>query len=99
MPPPFDGHLRTLHAEAMERDTAAEHWLFPGRFPAKHLSSSRLTGRLRLLGVRPRTARNIALIELASEPPASSSAACSASTRTPPTPGTASPARTTPTPC
>ncbi|MGA5348689.1 hypothetical protein ACPCSQ_23915 [Streptomyces griseoincarnatus] len=70
MPPPLDGYLRTLHAEAMARDTAAERWLFPGRFPAQHLSSGRLTRRLRLLGIRPRMARNTALIELASELPA-----------------------------
>ncbi len=54
----------------MARDTAAERCLFPGRFPAQHLSSKRLTSRLRPLGVRPRMARNAALIELASELPA-----------------------------
>ncbi|MER8036580.1 hypothetical protein [Streptomyces hydrogenans] len=70
MPPPLDGYLRTLHAEAMARDTAAERWLFPGRFPAQHLSTGRLTRRLRLLGIRLRMARNTALIELASELPA-----------------------------
>ncbi|MER7540119.1 hypothetical protein ABTX77_35870 [Streptomyces sp. NPDC097704] len=70
MPPPLDGYLRTLHAEAMARDTAAERWLFPGRFPAQHLSSGRLIKRLRLLGIRSRMARNTALIELASELPA-----------------------------
>ncbi|AVI00132.1 hypothetical protein C5L38_34290 (plasmid) [Streptomyces sp. WAC00288] len=70
MPPPLDGYLRTLHAEAMDRDTAAERWLFPGRFPAQHLSSGRLTNRLRLLSIHPRMGRNTALIELASELPA-----------------------------
>lgn len=33
MPPPLDGYLRTLHAEATARDTAADRWLYPGRFP------------------------------------------------------------------
>ncbi|WP_051716986.1 hypothetical protein [Streptomyces sp. NRRL F-5727] len=70
MPPPLDGYLRTLHAEAIARDTAAERWLFPSRFPAQHLSSGRLAKRLRLLGIHSRMARNTALIELASELPA-----------------------------
>lgn len=70
MPPPLDGYLRTLHAEATARDTAADRWLYPGRFPAQHLSSKRLTNRLRPLGIQPRIARNSALVELASELPA-----------------------------
>ena len=70
MPPPLDGYVRALHDEAMATNTAAERWLFPGRFPGQHLSRIRLTSRLQALGIRPRMARNTALVELASELPA-----------------------------
>ncbi|MFI7359529.1 hypothetical protein ACIBTP_37045 [Streptomyces avidinii] len=70
MPPPLDDHIRTLHAQAMTTDSAGERWLLPGRFPAQHLSRSQLVRRLHPLGVRPRMARNTALVELASELPA-----------------------------
>ncbi|MGW7594861.1 hypothetical protein [Streptomyces rubiginosohelvolus] len=70
MPPPLDDYIRALHADAMTRNTAGERWLFPGRFPGQHLSRARLTHRLQALGVRPRMARNTALVELASELPA-----------------------------
>jgi hypothetical protein len=70
MPPPLDDYIRALHTDAMARDTASERWLFPGRFPGQHLSRSRLTNRLQALGIRPRMARNTALVELASELPA-----------------------------
>ncbi|GGR55425.1 hypothetical protein [Streptomyces griseomycini] len=70
MPPPLDGYIRTLHAQATATDTAGERWLFPGRFPAQHLSRSQLVCRLHPLGLRPRMARNTALVELASELPA-----------------------------
>lgn len=70
MPPPLDGYIRTLHAQAMATDTAGERWLLPGRFPSQHLSRSQLVRRLHPLGVRPRMARNTALVELASELPA-----------------------------
>jgi hypothetical protein len=70
MPPPLDDYIRTLHAHAMATDTAGERWLLPGRFPAQHLSRSQLARRLHPLGIRPRMARNTALVELASELPA-----------------------------
>ncbi|WP_406408372.1 hypothetical protein [Streptomyces sp. NBC_01643] len=54
----------------MATDTAGERWLVPGRFPGQHLSRSQLVRRLHPLGVRPRMARNTALVELASELPA-----------------------------
>jgi hypothetical protein len=70
MPPPLDGYIRTLNAQAMATDTAGERWLLPGRFPSQYLSRSQLVRRLPPLGVRPRMARNTALVELASELPA-----------------------------
>jgi hypothetical protein len=57
---PAPGRIRTLHAEAMGRDTAGERWLFPGRFPGQHLSCGRLIRRLHMLGVRPRMANSSA---------------------------------------
>ncbi|MER7742565.1 hypothetical protein ABTX34_30375 [Streptomyces sp. NPDC096538] len=70
MPPPLDDYIRTLHAQAAATSTAGERRLFPGRFPTQHLSSSQLVRRLHALGIRPRMARNTALVELASELPA-----------------------------
>ncbi|MER6350111.1 hypothetical protein ACWC10_36855 [Streptomyces sp. NPDC001595] len=70
MPPPLDDYIRTLHTQATATNTAGERWLLPGRFPAQHLSRSQLVRRLRPLGIRPRMARNTALVELASELPA-----------------------------
>ncbi|MEU3265720.1 hypothetical protein [Streptomyces bacillaris] len=54
----------------MTTDSAGERWLLPGRFPAQHLSRGQLVRRLHPLGIRPRMARNTALVELASELPA-----------------------------
>lgn len=70
MPPPLDELLRALHADAMAATTAAERWLFPGRYPGRPLSRSQVMRRLHALGVRPRMARSTALVELASELPA-----------------------------
>jgi hypothetical protein len=48
------------------RGAPAPSWSLPGQ----HLSRSRLTSRLQALGIRPRMARNTALVEPASELPA-----------------------------
>jgi len=70
MPPPLDELLLALHADAMAGSTAAERWLFPGRYPGRPLSRSQVMRRLHALGIRPRMARSTALVELASELPA-----------------------------
>ncbi len=54
----------------MAGSTAAEGWLFPGRYPGRPLSRSQVMRRLHALGIRPRMARSTALVELASELPA-----------------------------
>jgi hypothetical protein len=45
-------------------------WLFPGGQPGRPISASRLSERLRDLGIYPSTARSSALIQLATELPA-----------------------------
>ncbi|WP_405895940.1 amidohydrolase family protein [Streptomyces sp. NBC_00104] len=70
MPPPLDELLLALHADAVAGSTAAERWLFPGRYPGRPLSRSQVMRRLHALGIRPRMARSTALVELASELPA-----------------------------
>lgn len=69
MPPPLDELLLALHADAVAGSTAAERWLFPGRYPGS-TSRSQVMCRLHALGIRPRMARSTALVELASELPA-----------------------------
>ncbi len=97
MPPPLDDYIRTLHAQAAAMSTAGERWLFPGRFPTQHLSTSQLVRRLHALSIRPRMARNTALVELASELPAVMVSRLLVFTRSLPTPGSASAGKTTPT--
>jgi hypothetical protein len=45
-------------------------WLFPGGEPERHVSSYRLTERLRHLGLRTGQARSAALFQLSTELPA-----------------------------
>ena len=70
LPPPLDELLLALHADAMAGSTAAERWLFPGRYPGRPLSRSQVMRRLHALGIRPRMARSTVLVEPASELPA-----------------------------
>lgn len=47
-----------------EASNSPEGWLFPGRNPGLHLKAGSLSNRLRTWGVRSRSARTTALIEL-----------------------------------
>lgn len=59
---------RRGHATLGDRGTSP--WLFPGGQPGRPISASRLTERLRALGVQAGPARSAALCQLASELPA-----------------------------
>lgn len=59
---------RQGHARIGDQGTSP--WLFPGGRPGQPISSSRLTERLRQIGLQPRQARSSALFQLASELPA-----------------------------
>ncbi len=51
-------------------DQGSSPWLFPGGQPGRPISASRLSERLRALGVHASTARSSALMQLATELPA-----------------------------
>ncbi len=62
---------RDRYGSAVIGRTDTHPWLFPGRTPGRPLSIGRLKARLAAIGVIGRTARNTALIDLASQlPPA-----------------------------
>jgi hypothetical protein len=61
--PPHIGHARL-------GDQGTSQWLFPGDEPERHVSSYRLTERLRQLGLRPGQDRSAALFHLSTELPA-----------------------------
>ncbi len=55
---------------AIVGDGGTSPWLFPGGQPGRPISASRLSERLRHLGVYPSTARSSALMQLSTELPA-----------------------------
>lgn len=59
---------RQGHAIVGDRGTSP--WLFPGGQPGRPISASRLSERLRNLGIHPSTARSSALMQLSAELPA-----------------------------
>jgi len=48
---------------------AADTWLFPGRWPGRHLTAGALASRLRRLGISVKRSRSAALLELAADIP------------------------------
>ncbi|SPL88396.1 unnamed protein product [[Actinomadura] parvosata subsp. kistnae] len=74
LPEPLDDLVRHLLARrrghAAIGDHATSPWLFPGGQPGRPISSFRLAGRLRDLGIHSGQARSIALFHLATNLPA-----------------------------
>jgi hypothetical protein len=62
--------VATRRGHARLGDQGTSRWLFPGGEPERHVSSYRLTERLRQLGLRPGQARSAALFQLSTELPA-----------------------------
>ncbi|MGW8329386.1 hypothetical protein ACWGLE_15930 [Streptomyces sp. NPDC055897] len=74
LPPPLDDLLRVLVQRRVGHAAATpvqeSNWLFPGGLAGRPMSPEHLAHRLRALGIRPRAARNTALMDLAAELPA-----------------------------
>jgi len=74
LPAPLDQLVRQLldrrHGHAAVGRTSDHPWLFPGGAPAQPISASRLSARLTSLGIRGRSGRNTALMDLATTIPA-----------------------------
>jgi hypothetical protein len=62
--------VATRQGHARLGDQGTSRWLFPGGEPERHISSYRLTERLRQLGLRPAQDRSAALFQLSTELPA-----------------------------
>src|SRR5699024_10171648 len=65
------GHAVTLlylNAPRTHRD-AHDTWLFPGRWPGRHVTAGALGSRLTRLGIPVKRSRSAALLELAAEIP------------------------------
>ncbi|MFI5982090.1 hypothetical protein ACIBEA_14545 [Streptomyces sp. NPDC051555] len=74
LPAPLDDLIRQLvdrrQGHAAARPAEESKWLFPGGLVGRPLSPAHLSKRLKAAGVRPRLARNTALMDIASELPA-----------------------------
>jgi len=64
------GLVANRQGHAVLGDRRTSPWLFPGGQPGRPISASRLSERLRDLGIYPSTARSSALMQLATELPA-----------------------------
>lgn len=64
------GLLASRKGHAVLGDTGTAPWLFPGGQPGRPMSASRITERLRDLGIHAGPARTAALLQLAAELPA-----------------------------
>ena len=62
--------VATRHGHAALGDQGTSPWLFPGGQPGRPISASRITERLRQLGIHAGPARSTALFQLATELPA-----------------------------
>lgn len=62
--------VATRRGHATLGDQGTSPWLFPGGRPNRPISHTRLTERLRQLGIRSGQGRSTALFQLTTEPPA-----------------------------
>lgn len=71
LPDPLTDLVRELIGRREQSSFSAEprKWLFPGGAPGRHLTTSTLGSRLRVLGLPTRAARNTALMQLAAHMP------------------------------
>ncbi|MEZ0090408.1 hypothetical protein [Streptacidiphilus sp. EB129] len=73
LPAPLDDLIRQLvqrrQGHAVTIPITEPKWLFPGGYPGQPLAPHHLGNRLRAIGIRPRVARNTALMDIASELP------------------------------